>query len=143
MGTRSLVTFKSEWDGREFCSVYRQYDGDPEGRGTELTKWLEGYTVGNGIQFGIDDQPDVKFANGMRELAIKWIVYEKSQYPSGNVYMERPEVRADDLEWIYSVELLKPGKRIRVITTDVNRNEQWDSVEWAIKKAKEHEKNDT
>lgn len=53
MGTRSIVTFKSEWDGEEICAIYRQFDGYPEGRGKELANFLDGYRIGNGIAIKI------------------------------------------------------------------------------------------
>ncbi len=118
MGTRSLVTFIDEWDGKEICAVYRQYDGSPDGRGYELADFLEGYTIGNGIQYGVDDQPDVKYANGMRELAALWIMHEKSQNLSGNVYLHRPDTRNVGEEWIYEVSKSPDGKP-SVEVTDV------------------------
>lgn len=110
MGTRSIVTFNSEWDGKEICTIYRQCDGSPEGRGKELAEFLDGYRIGDGIAYGIDDAPGVKYANGMRELAILWIVEEKSRNMSGNVYLERAGLRSSDLQWIYSVSRGEDGK---------------------------------
>lgn len=131
MGTRSIVTFKSEWDGEEICAIYRQFDGYPEGRGKELANFLDGYKIGNGIAYGIDDVDGVKFANGMRELAILWAMHEKSENLHGNVYLEPAGFRSDDLEWIYEVTNSQDGTP-RVKVYDIYASKAFSSIESAL-----------
>ncbi len=132
MGTRSIVVFKSEWNNRDICVVYRQYDGEPRGRGAELAEFLDGYKIGNGIAFGIDDQDGVKYANGMRELAALWVMEEKSRNVHGNVYLEPAGFLSDDLEWIYEVSKSSDGTP-HVEVCDVYGEKFYSSIEEAIK----------
>lgn len=122
MGTRSLVTFNDEFNGKEICVVYRQYDGYPDGRGKELADFLEGYVVGNGIPYGV--KLPAKYANGMRELSALWVVFEKSQNMQGNVYLEPAKTRDVGEEWIYEVSLAEGNLEIKV--TDVLAKEAND-----------------
>ena len=82
MGTRSLVHFIRKEDDVKMCNLYRQYDGYPEGRGMQLARWLQKFTITNGIS--IDE--DRVIANGMDCLCALWVSEEKGDSP-GNVYM--------------------------------------------------------
>jgi len=133
MGTRSIVTFKDEWNDKEICAVYRQYDGYPEGRGKELAEFLDGYRIGNGIPSGLSIHREIKYANGMRELSILWIVEEKSKNMFGNVYLEPAGFRSPDLEWHYEVTCSKEGTP-QVKVYDIYGKETYDSIEDALKR---------
>jgi hypothetical protein len=60
MGTRSLTTFGEKWTNKEnnktksskIVTVYRQYDGHPEGHGVELAEFLASGKMVNGISMG-------------------------------------------------------------------------------------------
>lgn len=97
MGTRSLIHFK---DGEDtICTVYRQFDGYPEGRGKELAEFLAGVTMRNG--FGMGDTARTH-ANGMGCLAAQWIVFEKDDQ-LGNVYIYKPDSSDCWEEYTYTV----------------------------------------
>lgn len=133
MSTRSLITFEDEYDGKEIVVVYRQSDGYPSVRGRELAKFLDGMVVGNGIG---SDAP-AKYANGMSELAAKWVMHEKSKNPSGNVYLHAAGTRGMDEEWVYQVKTNKTkgfgGRgKVFVTVTDVNGNKVYNSIADAI-----------
>ena len=149
MGTRSLVTFCTDrythegtaYGGTPVCTVYRQWDGYPEGRGLELAEWLNGFAVGDGI--GSGDRGREKYANGIECLAAQWIAYEKrgeymaggeradnkiplNQSQVGSVYMHALtyDLSADDAghtpdaQWLYRVDKTDKNKKIRVFVID-------------------------
>jgi len=92
MGTRSLVHFED--DGKIICTVYRQFDGYPEGRGTELAEFLSNITMRNG--FGMGDAAGTH-ANGVGCLIAQWIKLEKQDI--GGIYVQAPGVAGED-DWI-------------------------------------------
>jgi hypothetical protein len=96
MGTRSLIHFKE--DGKTFCTVYRQFDGYPSGRGLELAEWLSNITVVNGLT---GDGKHV--ANGLGCLAAQWIAHEKDG--PGGIYMVPPGKEPDLEEYTYDVDV--------------------------------------
>jgi len=151
MGTRSLVTFCSDrythegtaYGGEPVCTVYRQFDGYPEGRGLALAEWLNGFTICNGI--GTGDRGRAKTANGIECMAAQWIAYEKraeymaeserkdntiplNQSQVGSVYMHTQtyDLSADDAghildaQWLYRVDITDKKRKIRVFVIDSN-----------------------
>jgi len=88
MSTRSLtIMIDTFWDKTEEIAVlYRQMDGYIDGHGHELAKFLDGFTIVNGIG---SDTP-VKAANGANCLAAQLVAYFKGErigqfylYPAG------------------------------------------------------------
>lgn len=74
MGTRSTTVVM---DGRRpVVSMYRQFDGYPEGHGQELVDFFQGKQVINGIRMGEDlDQ----YFNGMGCLAAAMVAFFKEE----------------------------------------------------------------
>ncbi len=98
MGTRCL-TIVEEDEGAEICVLYRQYDGNPTGHGSELKTFLEGMQVVNGL--GIGDQK--RIANGMDCLAAQLIAHFKTE--PGGFYLYPAGRRDCGEEYIYTVYL--------------------------------------
>lgn len=83
MGTRSLTIVN---DGkRHVMTVYRQFDGNPEGHGKDLAALLGKIKVINGLGGG-DRERMGKVANGMGCLAAQLVARLKDCV--GNVYVE-------------------------------------------------------
>lgn len=118
MGTRSLTIVRDE-DDREILTLYRQFDGYPEGgHGEELARFLNGFEVVNGIT-----SYDVKkLANGAGCLAAQIVAkfkrptksYDgKRQGPVGNFYIYPAGSRNVGEEYIYTVRAV-PGQPLTV-----------------------------
>ncbi len=107
MGTRSTVTFHSEWNQGPIVTIYQQYDGYISGVGHELAEFLKDKTVINGIESG---QTMDNFANGMGCLAAQYIAKHKTEI--GGFYITKI---GDSQEYDYFVRL-EDGK----LTIEVN-----------------------
>tara|TARA_Y100000310_G_C20296539_1_gene629680 strand:+ start:96 stop:548 length:453 start_codon:yes stop_codon:yes gene_type:complete len=105
MGTRSLTKIIKTWEtdkgekgeGPMTC-MYRQYDGDVDGHGYELAKFLEPFIIVNGL--GISK--NIKIANGIECLAAQMFAHFK-ECP-GNIYCMHPDTMDVGEEYIYEVE---------------------------------------
>jgi hypothetical protein len=88
MGTRSLTAFiiKGKED-KEFVTVYRQFDGYPEGHGLHLAEFL--------------NQGEHLTYNGMGCLSAQVVAHLKEGW--GNIHLEIPETRGVGEEYIYEV----------------------------------------
>ena len=118
MGTRSLVVFQNE-EGEEICSVYRQYDGYPEGRGQQLLDFLKD----RHLVYGFGDT-SVRQSNGIEDLAAQWIAWEKTNNSNGkhlvgNVYIYPPNLRDVGEEFVYTVSENYENKVFTVTCFDV------------------------
>jgi len=103
MSTRSLVKV---FEGSQcLTAVYRQSDGYPSGRGTDLAEFLTGLSIVNGISLA----ETRRIANGAGCLAAQLIAHEKTG--PGGIYVYSPSVSANGCgaEWVYSVRLPGPG----------------------------------
>ena len=106
MGTRSLTrvfsTYKDEKKNKQvkiqLVNMYRQYDGYPEGHGTELADFLNSGKVVNGI--GIDEQQRV--FNGAGCLSAQMIAHFKKG--AGGIYIE--PITAKDCGQEYEYEII-------------------------------------
>ena len=104
MGTRSLTrvieTYRDEKKDKQvkvtLVNMYRQYDGYPEGHGTELADFLKGGKVVNGI--GGDD---TNVFNGAGCLAAQMIAYFKDG--AGGIYIEPITAKNCGQEYEYEV----------------------------------------
>lgn len=85
MGTRSLTFVYSESKRGEkaepIMNMYRQFDGYPSGHGAELSEFLSGGKIVNGLRLGREG----KFFNGMGDLAAQLVANFKKE--SGGFYL--------------------------------------------------------
>lgn len=104
MGTRSVTNVVDE-DGDIYVSLYRQYDGYPDGHGKELAEFLKGAEIGNGI--GANPSPG--FFNGVGDLACRLVTFFKEDHGTiGNFYLLPP--KGDNTqEFNYTVTGINPG----------------------------------
>jgi len=104
MGTRSLTrvieTYRDEKKDKQvkvtLVNMYRQYDGYPEGHGTELADFLKAGKVVNGI--GGDD---TNVFNGAGCLAAQMIAHFKDG--AGGIYIEPITAKNCGQEYEYEV----------------------------------------
>lgn len=99
MGTRALV--EPMEDGKALVTIYRQFDGYPDGLGVDLANILTGHTLVNG--FGGKDAEASQF-NGMGCLAAQVVRHLKDSI--GNVYIYPAGSRDVGEEYIYTI---RPG----------------------------------
>ena len=97
MGTRSLTIFNDEWKNEEIVVFYRQYDGYPEGHGTELLTFIDNMKIVNGISLYKNE----KIANGMGCLAAQVISHFKEE--TGKFYLYSAGTRDVGEEFIYTL----------------------------------------
>lgn len=91
MGTRSLTTFIEKYNDEKtgkvkqnkIVTMYRQYDGYPEGHGVELADFLDGGKLVNGISVGEEN----RVFNGMGCLSAQCVAYFKDG--AGGIYLHR------------------------------------------------------
>jgi hypothetical protein len=99
MGTRSLTHIKSEGlESETLVTIYRQYDGYPEGLGKQYFEMLSSSTLVNGYLIG---QENPHYFNGMGCLAAYLI--SKLKYQIGNVYIYPRDSRDCNDEYIYTI----------------------------------------
>jgi hypothetical protein len=100
MGTRSLTVIKAdEWDVvEEIAVLYRQYDGYPEGHGTELANFLKQFNVVNGLFL----REEGKTANGATCLAAQLVAHFKGDI-AGGFYLYPAGKRNLGEEYTYTV----------------------------------------
>lgn len=111
MGTRSLTKFYDE-NGAHMVTMYRQFDGYPEGHGKDLGEFLSEKKLINGITVG-GRQTVRNSANGMGCLAAQCIAAFKEEAGLGGIYINAEkgsgyedytyEVRAKDGEYDITV----------------------------------------
>ncbi len=105
MGTRSLTrvieTYRDEKKNKQvkvqLVNMYRQYDGYPEGHGTELADFLKGGKVVNGLSY--NDEGLV--FNGGGCLAAQMIAHFKDG--AGGIYIEPITAKNCGQEYEYEV----------------------------------------
>lgn len=97
MGTRSLTAFISEWDDSEICTIYRHWDGYPDGYGKELAEWLQGGILVNGLR---GNEPKPTF-NGMNRMAAYVVhkLYEAEHDPG----LLKPGARDCGEDYVYVI----------------------------------------
>lgn len=86
MGTRSNVRIFDE-EGKILVTLYRQFDGDPEGMGLDLFNFLRDGIIVNGI-----GKRDQRYFSGMNDLAAQVIAFLKTDEKTkeitiGNLYV--------------------------------------------------------
>jgi hypothetical protein len=109
MGTRSLTTFIHPYEDKngkqkqeKIVTMYRQYDGYPEGHGLQLAEFLVRGTMVNGIDYTNEDK---LMFNGMGCLAAQVIAHFKNG--AGGFYLHRGG--AKDCWEEYRYEIINNG----------------------------------
>lgn len=107
MGTRCLTHIKE--GGTTLVTVYRQFDGYPDGHGLELAKFLSEITLVNGINPG----KGAKLVNGAPDLAAQFVTVFKTAIGddmAGGVYIEAPDTFDVGEEFTYTVHVPSVGQ---------------------------------
>ena len=117
MSTRCLTSMHDE-DGKEIAVLYRHSDGYPEGHGKELSQFLTGKRIQNGI--GQGDTSDNMF-NGMHCLAAALVAHFKDD--TGGYYLHAAGTRDIGEEYIYWVTG-KPGDSQATVSVTDDKNEE-------------------
>lgn len=110
MGTRALVNVIE--DDKVLCTIYRQYDGYPEGLGKELEEFLEDFTIVNGFS----SETPKPVANGMGCLAAQLIKHLKDGV--GNVYIFPINSKDVGEEFMYNIKENKGKVKIECIEVE-------------------------
>lgn len=97
MSTRSLTHIKD--NGKTLVTFYRHSDGYPEGHGKELAKFLDGFSIVNGLSLR---ESSAKVANGMSCLAAA-IIKEFKDGP-GEIYIYPVDSSDCGEEYVYTVD---------------------------------------
>lgn len=118
MGTRSLTHIREGNKlGKVLLTIYRQYDGYPDGHGLDLAEFLKDMNVVNGLT--MDEKK--KVANGMGCLAAQLVAHLK-QGP-GNIYIYPPKSTDCGEEYVYTIyydgDLYKGGGQLKMVCQDV------------------------
>ena len=100
MGTRSLTFIKEKSDNNNSITMYKQYDGYPDGWGRQLSDFLDRHTIVNG--FSINDKRVI--ANGVGCLIGKLISEVKGD-STGGLYIQSSEHKDCGQEYEYHVEV--------------------------------------
>lgn len=137
MGTRSLTIIRDE-NGSDVLTLYRQFDGYPEGHGKALATFLAPFTVVNGIG---SYEGKVRQANGAGCLAAQVVAHFKrptpktkfspARGPVGNFYLYPQGTKDVGEEYVYIVTA-GPGS-IRVSVMDGNWKEITEGTPAQIK----------
>ena len=104
MGTRATIHIAKREEGVSFSeipkkklvSIYKQYDGYPEGLGVTIANYLDDKKIVNGI--GVDRS--IVF-NGLGCLAASLIAELKEE--AGNVYIDNPDCPHGWLDYEYVI----------------------------------------
>lgn len=124
MGTRSLTCFIDTYKGKnkrqetvtkkiKIVTMYRQYDGYPEGHGLELAEFLAGGKMVNGISM---NENGLVF-NGMDCLAAQAVAHFKNG--AGGIYLQRGGTINLWEEYRYEVITNGAGKDVTLRCYDV------------------------
>ena len=100
MGTRCLTIVKDK-DDEDIVTMYRQFDGYPDGHGKELASFLDGFFITNG--FKEEDKKRAKVANTMGCLAAQLVAHFKNSNPLGNIYLFPNHTESLDCAYTYIV----------------------------------------
>lgn len=98
MGTRSITVVSERWQAdqeyKPVATIYRHWDGYPEGHGVDLASFLDGLVLVNGIG---SDMPE-KFANGPGSLAAQLVSFLQEQGHNPNL-CEHGSVMGQEYEY--------------------------------------------
>jgi hypothetical protein len=106
MSTRAKIRFVEREEGVTFSEhpgvdktqieIYKHYDGYPSGLGVNLAKFLDEFTVVDGL-----GQDNYKIANGLGCLAAQYV--EAFKQVPGDIYLQKPNDSMDDCDYCYYV----------------------------------------
>lgn len=101
MGTRALTHVVDE-KGVGYVSLYRQFDGYPQGgHGEDLAEWLKDAVIGNGIGVG---ERRTNFFNGIGDLATRLVTFFKGDHTrAGGFYLVPPGGTDWSVDYTYTV----------------------------------------
>jgi len=125
MATRAIVRVYNE-DNRPLCTIYKHWDGYPEGLGETLREFLSGRKVVNGIPgWGatVRSVAEAPIANTMAGLAAQLICFLKSESPVGDVYVYPPNYSDVGEEYVYHVRFAGLGKEAQLEIEEVEFEE--------------------
>ncbi len=106
MSTRALARIYDDDGKKVLTTMYKHWDGYPEGFGADLEKFASQFKLVNGIPMGSKD----RLANGMGCFAAS--LFKAFKEEAGDVYVYPAEAEPWDAEYIYHV---KPnGEKISV-----------------------------
>ena len=114
MGTRSLTIVRDE-QGNEIVNMYRQFDGYPNGHGSELLERFASTRLTCG--FSPDDMNNTAVANGMECLAAQVVGHFKPQMTPGGIYLYPAGVRDCGEEYIYELYSSKEPRTLNLKIT--------------------------
>jgi len=98
MSTRAIARIYDDDGETILTTLYKHYDGYPEGFGRELEDFASEFTLVNGIPVG-DTR---KLANGMGCFAASLFSHFKNEV--GDVYVYPAKAEPMDVEYIYYVK---------------------------------------
>jgi len=97
MGTRALIHVKEAGKYSDtLVTIYRQYDGCPDGLGEDIKRIIGDSGISNGISNGMEE-----CFNGMGCFAA-WLIKELKD-KIGNVYIYAPNSKDVGEEFVYTV----------------------------------------
>lgn len=102
MGTRALTHIKE--GETTLVTVYRQFDGYPDGHGLWLAEFLNSRTLVNGL----NPSKGTQLANGAPDLAAQFVTALKTAMGddmAGGIYIEAPDTSDVGEEFIYTVNV--------------------------------------
>jgi hypothetical protein len=114
MGTRSLTIVRDE-QGNEIVNMYRQFDGYPNGHGSELLERFASTRLTRG--FSPDDTDNTAVANGMECLAAQVVGHFKPQMTPGGIYLYPAGLRDCGEEYIYELYSSKDPSTLNLKVT--------------------------
>jgi len=112
MGTRSLTHIQD--DNNIIATIYRQFDGYPEGHGKDLQDLLSDATLVNGFSLG--DEIPATF-NGMGCLAA-WLPGALKKGEIGSIYLMRPGIDDVGEEYVYTLYLSNGKLYLKIVEYD-------------------------
>lgn len=122
MGTRSLTHVIDDDFGRSehLCTIYRQYDGYPEGHGKDVVDFITSREFVSGYNYPL------KQFNGAGCFAAALVAHLKTKcngsdgdIEAGGVYLHAPNLEAKE-EYNYTITIAKGEVSLKV--------ESWDST---------------
>ena len=112
MGTRSLTRFIEPYTEKNIVTMYRQFDGYPNGHGLELAHFLKDFDIVNGLS----RNETKSTANGMGCLSAQVIAHFKTE--PGGIYLYGADASNVGEEYVYEIRLTPEGN-IMILMMDV------------------------
>jgi hypothetical protein len=126
MGTRSHTVIKMDCTKEVNpgdVTMYRQFDGYPEGHGLDLANYLKDIRIVDGIS--PKDEKD-KIANGMRCLAAQLIAHFKNG--PGDIYLSNNEQAPGWQEYTYVIYKDKGSGQIKMLVDGISNDNEDESL---------------